>query len=128
MKLTKNFNLSEFNCKDFRASPVPEKFYDNVQKLANELQKLRDKLGEPVFIISGYRTIDHNRKIGGAAKSYHLIAKAADIATRTKTPRQLADIIEAMILNKEIKIGGLGVYPSWIHLDIRRNKVRWTEN
>ena len=51
MKLTENFALSEFRCKD--GSDVPEELLENVQLLADNLQKLRDRLGEPIRIVSG---------------------------------------------------------------------------
>lgn len=49
MQLTKNFYLHEFSCND--GTPVPEKFMDNVQELANNLQLLRDYLKQPIGII-----------------------------------------------------------------------------
>ena len=42
MKLTKNFSLSEFACKD--GTTVPYQYMPNVQELANNLQVLRDYL------------------------------------------------------------------------------------
>src|SRR5688572_17818386 len=95
MKLTKNFNLIEFMCKD--GTPVPEKLIPNVQSLATNLQVLRDFLGEPVRLNSGYRTPSYNKKVGGQPKSFHLKAMAADITVKSKTPKQLAAIIEKLI-------------------------------
>ena len=68
MKLTENFQLEEFNCKD--GTPVPEKFYPNVTELAQNLQVLRNHIGESLIVSgSGYRTKSHNKKVGGAPKS-----------------------------------------------------------
>ena len=39
MKLTKNFYLHEFSCND--GTSVPDKFMDNVQELANNLQLVK---------------------------------------------------------------------------------------
>jgi uncharacterized protein YcbK (DUF882 family) len=92
MKLTNNFTLQEFDCKD--GTPVPQQFIPNVQKLAEQLQTLRDYIGEPVMITgSGYRTPSHNAKVGGARNSQHLTASGADINARNYTPRQLSKII-----------------------------------
>ena len=77
MKLENNFSLSEFRCRD--GSDVPEELMDNVRLLAENLQVLRDYIGRPVKIISGYRSPDYNKKIGGAKRSQHMLAKAADI-------------------------------------------------
>ena len=50
MKLTKNFTLEEFACKD--GTPVPKRFYDNCKELAGNLQVLRDSLGVPLEVLS----------------------------------------------------------------------------
>jgi uncharacterized protein YcbK (DUF882 family) len=42
------------------------------------LQPVRDFIGEPVMINSGFRSNDLNLAIGGTEKSLHLRAKAAD--------------------------------------------------
>lgn len=125
MNLTKNFSLSEFACHDKDGTPVPQQYLKNVQRVANQLQILRDYLGEPVRILSGYRTPSHNKKVGGATRSYHLTASAADIAVKSKSPKQLAAIVERLIAKGSLKFGGLGLYKGFIHLDIRPNKVRW---
>lgn len=124
MKLTKDFHLSEFDCKD--GTPVPDELFDNVQELAENLQVLRDYLDEPVNITgSGYRTPSHNKKVGGAKESQHLEAKAADISTKSKTPKQLAKVIEKLIAEGKMKQGGIGIYPGFVHYDIRGTKARW---
>jgi hypothetical protein len=56
---------------------------DNIKLLCNYvLQPLRDYLGEPVKITSGYRSIQLNNAIKGVKNSEHLQGKAADIQTR----------------------------------------------
>lgn len=123
MQLTKNFNLAEFACKD--GTPVPTELLYNVELLAANLQVLRDYLGEAVHIHSAYRTPIYNAKIGGAKKSRHLLAQAADITVKSKTPKQLAKIIEKLIAEKKMKQGGLGIYPGFVHYDIRGKAARW---
>lgn len=123
MQLTKNFSLSEFNCRDGRK--VPPQYMANVKKLAENLQVLRDHIGVPININSCYRPPDYNKRIGGAKNSQHLTASAADITTKKYSPRQLAAIVEKLIKEGKMKQGGLGVYPSFIHYDIRPRKARW---
>ena len=67
MKLTKNFNKAEFDCKC--GCEMPKEVLINVQKLAGYLQILRDHLGKSIKINSGYRSPAHNKKIGGKPKS-----------------------------------------------------------
>lgn len=124
MKLTKNFNLQEFDCKD--GTKVPNDLIPNVQELANNLQVLRDYLKVPIRITgSGYRTPSHNAKVKGAKNSQHLYAKAADINADGYSPLQLSKQIEKLISLGKMKDGGIGVYKGFVHYDIRGIKARW---
>ncbi|EEI90212.1 peptidase M15 [Sphingobacterium spiritivorum ATCC 33300] len=124
MQLTKNFTLAEFACKDGTA--VPPRFYSNVTRLAQNLQNLRDYIGTAVVITgSGYRTAIHNKKVKGALHSQHLTASAADINVKGYTPDQLAVIIEKLISKGVMAEGGIGIYKTFLHYDIRGVKVRW---
>lgn len=123
MKLTENFNLEEFHCKD--GTSVPPELIENVIELANNLQVLRNYIKMPVMINSAYRTKEYNEKIGGVKDSQHLLAKAADIVTKNLTARQLSRIIEQLIEAGKMKEGGVGVYPGFVHYDIRGSRARW---
>lgn len=125
MKLTKNFSLSEFTCHDAAGTPVPTEYLGHVQELADNLQVLRDELGVPVRVLCGYRTPAHNKVVGGAQLSQHLVARAGDIVTAQHTPKQLAAVIERLIKAGRMKQGGLGVYPGFIHYDVRGTRARW---
>lgn len=125
MQLTKNFTLSEFGCHDADNTQVPTKYRKNVQELANNLQVLRDDLGVPVFVVSGYRTATYNKAVGGAKSSQHLQAKAGDITAKGYTPKQVAARVEKLIKAGKMKQGGLGVYPGFIHYDTRGTRARW---
>ena len=123
MKLTANFSLSEFKCKD--GTDVPTELMPNVKKLANELQKLRDLLDEPIYINSGYRTPSYNKKIGGARNSFHVQAKAADIVVKSLSPKQLHSKIEYFISQGVLNFKGIGLYSTFVHVDVRDKKARW---
>jgi len=124
MKLTKNFNREEFDCKD--GTIVPDQYMGNVQKVAENLQVLRDYIGEPVLITgSGYRTPAHNKKVGGAPLSQHLTANGADINAKNYTPVELAKVIEKLIAEGKMEQGGIGIYRGFVHYDRRGKKARW---
>lgn len=123
MQLTKNFKLEEFACHD--GSTVPPEYMANVQELANNLQVLRDELGVPVVVISGYRTPIYNAEHGGAVHSQHMLAKAGDVQVKGLTPRKLCDKIKALIAAGKMKQGGVGLYPSFVHYDVRGTAARW---
>jgi uncharacterized protein YcbK (DUF882 family) len=122
-QLTKNFHIDEFRCKD--GTPVPEHLYNNVLKLAVNLQVLRDTIKVPIRVNSGYRTETHNRKIGGARRSTHLTALASDIVVQGFTPRQVMSIIETLIKEGRMEDGGLKSYNSFVHYDCRGKRARW---
>lgn len=123
MRITKNFRLSEFDCKD--GSELPSQLLTNVVELAENLQALRDFVGLPIKINSSYRSLEHNAKIGGSQNSQHLFAKAADIVIESKSPEQVANIIKHLIDEGKMKQGGIGVYKTFTHYDIRGHKARW---
>ena len=123
--LTKNFSLHEFACNDEAGTPVPQKYLANVKLLAKNLQALRDFLGQPLFLNSGYRTKAYNTKVEGKDNSQHLIALAADVTCKSKTPKQLKSIVEKLIKAGDMDEGGLGLYPGFLHYDARGTKARW---
>jgi hypothetical protein len=122
-QLSKNFNIADFKCKD--GTTVPDALYANVFELAQNLQVLSDALGKPINVISGYRSPDYNKKVGGAKNSQHLYARAGDIKVNGISPSIVADTIESLIKAGKMKQGGLGRYPTSTHYDVRRKKARW---
>lgn len=122
-QLTTNFNISEFACKDGTA--VPASLRANAKELAQNLQKLRDAVGKPININSAYRTPKHNKSIGGKSNSQHLYAKAADIRIRGMTPAEVKKRILELIKKKKMKQGGIGLYNTFVHYDIRGTAARW---
>jgi uncharacterized protein YcbK (DUF882 family) len=123
MKLTKDFNRSEFDCND--GSVMPKEVLLNIQKLANQLQVLRDCLGVTITVNSGYRSPSYNKKIGGVSNSQHVIGKAADITAKGYTPAQVNARIEELIKSGDMLQGGLGSYSTFTHYDIRKTRARW---
>lgn len=123
MKLTEHFYLSEFQSKDLAA--FPEEVKQNLLVLAENLEVLRTHLGQPIIITSGYRSPDHNEKIGGASESMHLTGKAADIKVAGMSARMLHGQIDMLIKHGKMKEGGLGLYSTWVHYDVRGTKARW---
>ena len=123
MKITKNFDLKEFACND--GTTVPDILLPNVIELAKNLQVIRDALGKPVHINSGYRTVDYNKKVGGVSNSQHVIAKAADITVSGLTPKEVHAVIEGLIAQGKVRQGGLGLYDTFVHYDVRGTKARW---
>lgn len=114
-KLSANFKAREFACSD--GSDVI--FVS--QELVEVLQKIRNRFGKAVTITSGYRTPAHNKKVGGAAYSQHLYGTAADIQVKGVKPKDVAAYAETLLPNT----GGIGIYSTFTHIDVRKTKSRW---
>ena len=106
--LSRNFNRSEFACKCGCGfdTPAPD--------LVDLLQAVRDQFG-PVVITSGCRCPEHNRRIGGAPRSYHMSGQAADV--RIAGARHAA-VFEWLRVNYPGRFGFI-LEPSWVHIDVR---------
>ena len=113
--LSKNFKVSEFKCNDGSDTVLIS------DKLVGLLQNIRDHFGAAVTINSAYRTESYNKKIGGATKSQHVNGTAADIVVKGATPLEVAQYMEHIMPDS----GGIGVYQSFTHVDVRANRSRW---
>lgn len=122
---TANFKLTEFNCNDAAKTPVPEAIRGNVQQVMEQLEVLRAELGKSISVNSGYRTVEHNKAVGGESNSLHLCGMAADIRADGITPSTVHSTIEKLIAAGKMKQGGLGIYNTFVHYDIRGEKARW---
>jgi hypothetical protein len=125
IKLTKDFWLSEFACKD--GTPVPLVLMPNVRLLATNLQVIRDTVNEPIYLNSAYRHPSYNKAVGGAEDSRHLYAEAGDLRAKTLSPDKLSGVIKELIADGKIHDGGLGLYNSFTHYDVRPKPARWDE-
>ncbi len=80
----------------------------------DKLQALRDRLGKPLIVRSGYRSPEHNRAVGGATHSKHMDGAAFDIAMANHDP----DSFERAA--REVGFLGFGTYPrsNFMHVDL----------
>lgn len=123
MQVTKNFKLSELEFSD----PVPAEKIASAIELLQNLQVIRDHFQRPIVIISGYRSPERNKAVGGADKSQHIEAKAADIKIAGVPTEEIYNRIDKLIAQGKIKQGGLGKYikSGFVHYDVRGTKARW---
>ena len=121
--MTKNFSKEEFDCND--GSEMPINVYHNMVKVANQLQTLRDYIGKPIQVNSAWRSEEYNASIGGVKNSQHIMGRAADIVIKGMTPIEVSKIIEELISKGDMLQGGLGIYSSFVHYDIRGERTRW---
>ena len=115
--LSKNFKVSEFKCNDGSDTVLIS------DKLVDLLQKIRDHFGVAVVINSGYRTSAYNKKVGGVSNSQHVKGTAADIVVKCVDPLTVGQYVEYIMPDH----GGIGVYQTFTHVDVRSNRSRWDQ-
>lgn len=113
--LSRNFQVNEFACNDGSDTVLVS------SELVALLQQIRDHFGKTVVINSGYRTSAYNKKIGGATHSQHVQGTAADIVVSGISPLAVAQYAEYL----QPTSGGIGVYTSFTHVDVRASRSRW---
>ena len=123
MRLTENFRKEEFDSKD--GACMPNDVLNNIAELAKNVQIIRDYVGVPLTINSGYRSPAHNKSVGGVADSYHVQGKASDLSSKQITPKKLYDAILKLIADGKIYNGGVGIYNTFVHYDIGGKGRRW---
>ena len=133
MRLSKNFTMEEL-CRSATAErhgirnwPATEdeehKVRENLRYLCFDvLQPLREHVGKPIVVNSGYRSKMVNRLVGGVKNSQHLTGEAADLRIEsTKQGRELAEWImnncdfDQMLLESNGK-------SVWLHVSCKRDK------
>jgi zinc D-Ala-D-Ala carboxypeptidase len=120
-QITPNFSLREMIHSDISVRDgilnVPNaKHLDALTALCeNVLQPLRNKLGVPVRVSSGFRcrALNSHREVGGAPNSQHLRGEAADIHAKGYTPQQLFDFVIAsgIVFDQVIQ-----EFDEWVHI------------
>lgn len=113
MKVTENFTNKELGIDNVFDSAV----IINMCMLTHRiLQPLRDKLRMPLTINSGYRTLEHNTKIGGARNSQHMKGQAVDFTCY--------DLNMAYTILETMEFDQLIWYRNFIHISYNLGKNR----
>ena len=113
------FKVSEFDSPDEVGSGSMME-----DELLEKLDVARDIAGFPFVITSGFRTIAHNKAVGGVKNSSHLMGYAVDIACTSSRKRFL--MVEALL---DAGFTRIGIADSFIHADCDPNKSQlaiWT--
>jgi len=102
-----NFSRAEIACRGTGKLKLHPEALDT-------LQALRDRLGKPLIVRSGYRSPEHNRAVGGATRSKHMEGTAFDISMANHDPESF----EAAA--REVGFLGFGFYPrsNFMHIDL----------
>jgi uncharacterized protein YcbK (DUF882 family) len=94
---------------------LPYGIEDNLEELATIiLEPVRERLGKPIVVNSGFRCPIHNRAVGGATASQHMKGEAADLRIDGK-PEVLAKTIVANGTWDQLIL-----YPTFVHVSWKR--------
>ena len=108
--------MKEFACKDGSDTIFI------ADKLPMVCQYIRMRAGKGITPSNGYRTPEHNAKVGGEEFSMHLYGAAADLLCPAGlTPKQLAGFAREIMPDW----GGVGIYSWGIHVDVSPTFRNW---
>ena len=101
-----NFAPREIACRGTGRLMVNEDALDR-------LQRLRNRLGVPLIVVSAYRSPEHNARVGGARNSQHMQGIAFDISMANHNPSAFEAAARAEGFT------GFGFYPrsGFMHID-----------
>ena len=116
-RLSDNFTSIEFDCRCSLAD-CKETYVDTA--LVKLLQKTRELITAPLIINSAFRCKEHNANVGGAPLSFHVLGMAADVRSTRMRPETLLKNLDSILSPSE---GGLFLYPTHVHADVRRDRA-----
>ena len=121
-----NFKISELiysetaNLKKINNMPDINSLDCMLDLICDCLQPLRDKLGKPMIITSGYRCYQLNKAIGGAVNSQHTKGQAVDFHVKGMTIQQIMDFV----INSGVPFDQLIHERTWVHISYRKGNNR----
>lgn len=126
MYLTPHFTLEELTVSQIAAregldNTPPAQALANLKTLCLTLEQVRALVGAPIMISSGFRGVELNRRVGGAANSAHTRGLAADFSTPAYSAKELA----MRIRDSELMFDQLILeFDQWVHLALAVEKPR----
>jgi len=117
-------HLGTGNCAGKNLYPT-ESLWDNLKILVPVLDAIRGELGEAITLNSVFRAPVYNSCIGGVVDSQHLELTAADCVAQSASSLELYQIAQH-VRHQGIFAGGIGLYNSFVHIDVRGDNVDWS--
>lgn len=120
---TRHFRTTEFNCPCCNTSNIDS-------ELLSLLELIRVKFNKRVYINSGYRCKKHNEEVQleadsnylpNTSRSQHMYNTAADIVVEDTKPDKVYEFLNEIFPNHY----GIGLYNTFLHIDVRKVKARW---
>lgn len=129
IQLVPHFKLSELCAtthKDLSKTNLEEakKIMGRMYQLAGFAERVREIIGKPIIINSGYRCVKLNNAVGGSLTSQHLYAEAIDIRVPGKTSSEVFRILAASDLKYDQLILEKSGNAQWVHVSIGSKKEK----
>ena len=118
MQLTEHFTLEEFTRSTIASrlkidNSVPDELMPNIQLTAIKLELVRQALGKPIVITSGYRCPALNARVGGVSTSAHTKGLAVDFRCDYGNPKQICQrLIDAGVQFDKL----IQEHNQWVHI------------
>ena len=114
-QISKNFTREEATCRCGCGKVV---LVDSVIEL---IQNIRNEYGSSILINRWYSCPEHNKEVGGASSSFHILGLAVDLRPGD------GDLKELYLVCEKAEPNGLGIYPEkkFIHIDLGTRIQRW---
>ncbi|OCG10807.1 hypothetical protein A9G09_11895 [Gilliamella sp. wkB292] len=125
-KLTEHFTLEEFTKSTVASrlkidNSVPTELMPNIKLTAAKLELVRQALGKPIIITSGYRCPALNARVGGVTTSAHTQGLAVDFHSSFGTPKEICQrLIEAGVQFDKL----IQEHNQWVHIGFSPSKNR----
>ena len=131
MNITKNFTLRELTYSQTAIKneipniPKDPAVLENLKTLCEQvLEPLREGIGMPIRITSGYRSIALNKYIGGAKTSQHNTGEAVDFDLGENNAKAFEYIANNLEFDQMIWEFGTDENPDWVHVSFRKGQNR----
>lgn len=117
--LVSNFKVKEFACSDGSDVIIVHPLIPHI------CQFVRNEFDMPFTPNSAYRTVSHNKAVGGASNSNHTYGRAVDIPAKNGvTPKQIYDFLDKL-LGEHCE---LGIYSWGVHVGVQETKERFVDS
>lgn len=115
--ISEHFLYSDFICPCCDRIKIVPGLYQHIALM----EQMAELSGREILVTSGYRCKRHNRDAGGAPHSWHLLF-ATDITVEGGDETALNELYTMAI---DLGFGGIGLYETHLHLDLRPDPVHW---
>jgi uncharacterized protein YcbK (DUF882 family) len=123
-KLSPHFSLHELTATTTGYDNTPSNsVIENLYKLAENLEVVRDILTCPLKINSGFRSVDVNNAVGGSKTSAHCFGLAADFVPQGVS---LSTAFDLLSNHPRINYDQLILEQNWLHIGFSNNPRKQT--